>query len=120
MYPIQTVKEFNRLLVKNGVLILTLPSNCLRHLDPYFYYSGFSDRWLSAILREKGFEIESIEPVGDYYSWLKIEIARTALTHGWLAKLLLFPAFLYFRFKKPTEESINTLCGSYHVVARKT
>lgn len=119
LYPIETVKEFHRLLRPDGTLVLTLPSNCLRHLDPYFYYSGFSDRWLSAILNENGFEIEKLEAVGDYYSWLKVEMARTALTHGWLAKLVLLPAFFYFRFKKPTEASVNTLCEGYHIIARK-
>ena len=33
-YPVETIKEFSRLLKKNGLLILTAPSNCLRHMDP--------------------------------------------------------------------------------------
>lgn len=66
-YPIDTIKEFSRLLKKQGVLILTAPSNCLRHMDPYFYTSGFSDRWYEHCLTKHGFEILSIEPVGDYY-----------------------------------------------------
>ncbi len=44
-FPIETINEFSRLLKIGGELILTAPSNCLRHMDPYFYYSGFSDRW---------------------------------------------------------------------------
>ena len=36
-YPIETVKEFSRLLKPGGKLILTAPSNCLRHMDPYFF-----------------------------------------------------------------------------------
>lgn len=35
-FPNDTVKEFSRLLKPNGTLILTAPSNCLRHMDPYF------------------------------------------------------------------------------------
>ncbi len=118
-FPIEAIKEFSRLLKGGGVLILTAPSNCLRHMDPYFFYSGFSDRWYRKILCDCGFTIEAIEPVGDYYSWLAVEVARTAMAHSVLAKILLLPAFFYFRSKKKTAISINTLCMGYHVVARR-
>ena len=77
-YPIKTIKEFSRLLKKDGKLILTAPSNCLRHMDPYFFYSGFSDRWYEKVLKENGLKIELLNAVGDYYSWLMLEMARTA------------------------------------------
>lgn len=118
-YPIRTIKEFQRLLKKDGKLILTAPSNSLRHMDPYYFYSGFSDRWYNKILNEAGFVIDSIEPVGDYYSWISIELLRTALQNSIFSKFLLFPTFLYFRLKKKTDQSINTLCMGYHIVARK-
>jgi SAM-dependent methyltransferase len=101
-YPIETLKEFSRLLKKDGKLILTAPSNCLRHMDPYFYYSGFSDRWYEKFLCENGFKIESLNAVGDYYSWLMVEIARTATSHSIFAKLALISAFLFFYNKKKT------------------
>jgi 2-polyprenyl-3-methyl-5-hydroxy-6-metoxy-1,4-benzoquinol methylase len=81
-YPIETLQEFSRLLKPGGKLIITAPSNCLRHYDPYFFYTGFSDRWYEKFLKEFSFELNSCEPVGDYYSWLAVEIARTARTHG--------------------------------------
>lgn len=118
-YPIETLKEFSRLLKPSGTLILTAPSACLRHYDPYFFYSGFSDRWYERFLTELGFKIELIEPVGDYYSWLGVEMARTGLSHGVFAKIILFPAFLYFFNKKKSELSVSTLCMGYHVVAKK-
>jgi SAM-dependent methyltransferase len=118
-HPIKTLKEFSRLLKPSGKLILTLPSACLRHMDPYFFYSGFSDRWLEKFLTDSGFEINSIEPVGDYYSWLGVEMVRTFLANGIFAKLLLLPAVIYFRNKKKTLESTNTLCMGYHVIATK-
>lgn len=40
-YPIETIKEFSRLLKQDGKLILTAPSNCLRHMDPYFFTRDF-------------------------------------------------------------------------------
>jgi len=118
-YPIKTIQEFSRLLKKEGKLILTAPSNCLRHMDPYFFYTGFSDRWYEKVLSENGFKLESITPVGDYYSYLAVEIARTANSHSFFAKLVLAPAFLYFYNKKKTAASIDTLCKGYHVVAIK-
>ena len=118
-FPAETLKEFSRLLKKNGKLILTAPGNCLRHMDPYFFYAGFSDRWYEKLMGENGLKIESIKTVGDYYSWLSIEMARTAITHSFFAKLLLMPAFLYFYNKKMTETSIDTLCMGYLVVASK-
>lgn len=116
-YPIETVKEFGRLIKPGGRLILTAPSNCLRHMDPYFFYSGFSDRWFERVLSENGFRIISIEPVGDYYSWIAVEIWRTAMNHSIFAKLLLIPTFLYYFSKRKTSVSIDTLCMGYHVVA---
>ena len=118
-YPIETLKEFSRLLKKDGKLLLTAPSNCLRHMDPYFFYSGFSDRWYEKFLNEYGFKVESIVAVGDYYQWLAVELARTAAISSIFAKLILAPAFLFYYFKNKTEISVNTLCMGYHVVAIK-
>ena len=118
-YPNETVVEFARLTKIGGKLILTLPSNCLRHMDPYFFYSGFSNRYLEKILTEAGFEIEILEPVGDYYSWLAVEMARTMKNHGLLSKLALLPALICFIRKPKTALSINSLCMGYHVVARR-
>ena len=118
-HPIESVKEFSRLIKPGGTLILTAPNACLRHMDPYFFYTGFSDRWYEKFLTENGFEIEEIVPVGDYYSWLGVEVARAGMVNSIIAKLILFPAFVYFFSKKKTETSINTLCMGYHVLAKK-
>jgi SAM-dependent methyltransferase len=118
-YPHETLTEFTRLLKPGGRLILTAPSNCLRHMDPFFFYSGFSDRWYEKFLMDNGMDIEKIENVGDYYSWLSVEMARTAANNSLIAKILLLPAFIYYINKKPTQESINTLCMGYHVIANK-
>jgi SAM-dependent methyltransferase len=118
-YPNETIKELSRLLKPNGKLILTAPSNCLRHFDPYFFYTGFSDRWYEKLLTQNQFEIEKLLPVGDYYSWISVELAREASANGFLTKLILAPAFFYFYNKKSTSESINTLCMGYHLTAIK-
>lgn len=118
-YPAETLKEFSRLMKPGGTLLLTAPSNCLRHMDPYFFYSGFSDRWYEKFLIENGFVIEELVPVGDYYSWLALEVGRTAYTHGLIAKTMLLPAFLYYLSKQKTDVSRSTLCVGYHVRATK-
>jgi hypothetical protein len=88
-------------------------------MDPYFFYSGFSDRWFEKFLGENNFKIESIDPVGDYYSWLMVEMFRTAISHSIYAKLVLSPAFLYFYNKKKSAVSVDTLCIGYQIVAIK-
>lgn len=118
-YPIETVREFARLLKPGGTLILTAPSNCLRHMDPYFFYTGFSDRWHERILAENGFDVARLDVVGDYFSWLAVEIARVMRNGGLLAVLLLLPGLLYFLGKRSTAVSRNTLCMGYHVIARR-
>ncbi len=118
-FPNETIREFSRLLKRNGRLILTAPSNCLRHMDPYFFYTGFSDRWYEKFLEENGFSVKKIEPIGDYYSWMSVEVMRTAVTHSLFSKILLAPAFLYYFFKKKSPQSIDTLCMGYHIVAIK-
>lgn len=118
-YPIETITEFSRLLKPGGKLILTAPNACLRHMNPYFFYTGFSDNWYKKILEENDFEINLIDPIGDYYRYHAVEIARTMYTHSILAKIILLPAFLYFYFKKKNQLSIDTLCGGYHVIATK-
>lgn len=118
-YPIQTIQEFSRLLKPGGRLILTLPSNCLRHMDPYFFYSGFSDHWIEKILSVAGFSIDSIEVVGDYYSWMAVELGRTMKNHGFFCRFMLLPALAYYLIKRPTPISKATLCAGYHVVATK-
>lgn len=118
-YPIESLREFSRLLKDGGKLILTAPSNCLRHMDPFFFYTGFSDRWFEKFLDEAGLNPESIVPVGDYYSWLSVELFRTMKNSSLLTKFILAPAFIYYYLKNRNQISIDTLCMGYHVVAIK-
>ena len=118
-YPIDAIKEFSRLLKKNGKLILTAPGISMRHADPFYFYSGFSNRFYEKILPENNFIIEKITPVGDYYSFLGFYSAHTAMKHGLIAKLFMLPSFIYFINKKKTTASTNTTCIRYNVVASK-
>jgi 2-polyprenyl-3-methyl-5-hydroxy-6-metoxy-1,4-benzoquinol methylase len=117
-YPIETIKELSRILKPGGTLILTAPSNCLRHMDPFFFSSGFSDRWYEKILPNNGLDIKTIKPIGDYFQWLAVEMFRTIRTNRF-SFIFIFPAFVFFAFKKATHISQNTLCFGYHVLAVK-
>jgi 2-polyprenyl-3-methyl-5-hydroxy-6-metoxy-1,4-benzoquinol methylase len=120
-YPNETITEFARLLRPGGKLILTVPANCLRHMDPFFFYSGFSDRYFEKLLPENAFEILSLETVGSYHAWLMVETARSMRNDGIAALLCLWPALIYhyLRQRNPSRKAINTLCFGYHVLARR-
>ncbi len=49
------------------------------------------------------------------------ECYRTMRSSGIMAKITLLPAFFYHYVKqrRPTEESVATLCLGYHVTAEK-
>jgi len=114
-----TILEFGRLLKSGGKLFLTVPSNSLRHQDPYYFVAGYSDHYLRYWLEKAGFSEIEIEPQGDYHQWLMCEDLRSMRSGSLLAKVALFPAFLYRYWKQrtPTAESIATLCLGYHVTA---
>jgi len=58
-------------------------------------------------------------PVGDYYKWITVELARTAAYHSLISKIFLFPAFVWFILKRPSKTSVDLLCMGYHVLAEK-
>lgn len=118
-YAVETIKEFFRLLAPGGKLILTAPGNSVRHFDPYYFVSGYSDHWFRRVLTDAGFNLLSLDFVGDYYSWNKIEMYRTIRSHGPLALIVLFPALLYFWTRKPNAISRATITQGYHIVAEK-
>ncbi len=92
-YPNTAIAEFSRLLKPGGKLILTVPANSLRHMDPYYFYSGFSNRYLDLILKENNFDQIYIESVGSYHAWLMVEAARCMRHEGLWAILFLCPSF---------------------------
>ena len=72
--PIEAIREFSRLLKKNGVLIITAPFCSLTHFAPYHFYSGFNKYFYEKHLPDLGFKIEEIVPIGNYFEYLAQEL----------------------------------------------
>lgn len=125
-YPNETLREFSRLLRPGGTLILTAPFASLRHMDPFFFYSGFSDRWYEKLLADCSFVPIAIIPNGNYHRSIAVEILRTMRIGAKLVVLLRIPlllpalAYYFLRSLRPSPQSIASLVGGYFVLAEKT
>jgi hypothetical protein len=87
-------------------------------MDPYFFYTGFSDRWLERFSEENDLDSE-IHQIGDYYEFMAGETFRVMASSGLLVNLLLFPSFIYYFTRAQTEASKNSLTNNYILVAKK-
>lgn len=74
--PRDAIKEFSRLLKKNGNLIITAPFCSLTHFAPYHFYSGFNKFFYEEELRENGFYNIEIIANGNYFDYIAQEINR--------------------------------------------
>jgi len=50
--PVKALKEFDRILKKNGEIIITVPFSSKTHFSPYYYYSGFSINFFKYHLKD--------------------------------------------------------------------
>lgn len=127
-YPILAISEFERILKKGGVLLITAPFASLTHFAPFFYNSGFSKYWYEFHMKEK-FNIELMEPNGNYFDYMAQEIARinamqkmgyTTKKIGYFHKVNLF--LIYKLLKQMSKNNINSeklLTVGYHIKAVK-
>ncbi len=74
--PTKALDEFARLLKPGGKLILTAPFASLVHFAPYHYCSGFSRYWYEHHLAERGFQINTLIPNGDWFTYCQQELMR--------------------------------------------
>jgi len=75
--PREAIKEFSRLLKKDGLMILTAPFCSLTHFAPYHYYTGFNRFFYEKELIENGFEVIEMVTNGNYFEFLAQELQRT-------------------------------------------
>ncbi len=118
-YPVDAILELIRLLKPGGVLFLTAPTYSIKHMDPFHYFTGFTNRFYEKISEIAEVELVSLEPNLNYYEVLSMEIARILSRSNILLWPLLLPAFLILYFKKPPADAIHALPYGYHVVFRK-
>lgn len=127
-YPIKAVKEFSRLLKKDGELIITAPFCCLTHQTPYYFYSGYSTYWYKKILEENDFEIIEMQANGNFFEYLLQEINRLPSCHNKFVKNndmdiprdAISEVSEYIDFcSKNQKKSEDILCFGWHVLAKK-
>ena len=74
--PVKALKEFNRLLKIDGVLILSAPFCSLTHFSPHHYSSGYNRYYYDYHLGRLGFEVEQNMPNGSFFEYIAQEIRR--------------------------------------------
>ncbi len=126
--PIAAIKEFSRLLRKDGTLILTAPFCSMTHFAPYHFYTGFSKYFYQHHLQANGFEILELTSNGNYFSYIEQEVNRTPfIAEQYTTKkisLLEMQAVklvsrLLKRLKTADNGSDELMCFGLHVVALK-
>ncbi|WP_287722420.1 class I SAM-dependent methyltransferase [Microcystis sp. M158S2] len=127
--PLAALKEFERLLVSGGKLILTAPFCSLTHFSPYHFYSGFNRYFYETNLRRYGFEILKIETNGNFFEYVAQELRRvnyvaqrysnyefSEIDHSVIYQSL----SLLELINQNQNNSEELLCFGYHVLAEKT
>ena len=75
-YPHLAIKEFSRIIKKNGTIILTAPFMSFTHFAPYHYCSGFDKYWYEEVLKDFGFKLKKIVASGNYFDLLSQDLLR--------------------------------------------
>lgn len=123
-YPNEAIQEFSRLMKPGGTLILTAPYACLPHMQPYFFYSGFSKEWYKEILTKNSFEILEISPNGNFFRYLIQENIRGVKLIKSIPFKIIYSIFIIpkvvldFLVSKISKN--DQLVFGYHILAKKT
>lgn len=123
-YPEMAVKEFSRILRKNGTLLLTAPFCSLTHFAPYHYCTGFNIFWYEKHLEEYGFKLMEQERNGDYYAYLLQEVKRTIQLERNKKDILLqgggrLMMAALLKYVQSDNDLSDLLCFGYHIKAVK-
>jgi ubiquinone/menaquinone biosynthesis C-methylase UbiE len=127
--PALAIKEFSRILKKNGFLLITAPFCSLTHFAPYHFSTGFNKYFYEKILVENGFEIIEITHNGNYFDYLIQEVCRIPFmveNYSSVKKTNLFEKIIFKlmnkilnKFSNADSGSNELLCFGYHVFAKK-
>jgi ubiquinone/menaquinone biosynthesis C-methylase UbiE len=126
--PILALNEFNRLIKKNGYLIITAPFCSLTHFSPYHYSTGFNRYFYEHHLKQLGFKIIEITQNGNYFDFIAQELRRLSYvaeeySHQKLKKKQMQAISSVLLTLNELSEKDTTskdlLTFGYHVLARK-
>jgi ubiquinone/menaquinone biosynthesis C-methylase UbiE len=126
--PREALREFARVLKKDGKLIITAPFCSLTHFAPYHFYTGFSKYFYETALIENGFEIIELRPNGNYFEFLAQEVNRvpdiaSKYSNQKLQKKQINAINemnkMLQQFSDKDTNSSELLCFGYHLVAVK-
>lgn len=126
--PVAAMKEFSRLLKKDGYLLITAPFASLTHFAPYHFASGFNTFYYEHHLELLGFEIVDMQRNGNYFEYIAQELRRIksmSKRYGtkkmtWLDRLMVhLPLITLQKLSKGDTNSDEVLCYGLHVFARK-
>jgi len=127
-YPVEAIKEFSRIIKRDGKLIITAPFCSMTHFAPQHFYSGYNRYFYERVLSDHGFEVEECTPNGNYFSYISQELERVPRLVKDLNQNELkwyetvsyeIVLFLLNKLSKKTKGTEQMLCFGYHVVARK-
>lgn len=121
-HPEKAIKEFSRIIKKNGVLLLTAPFCSLTHFAPYHYCTGFNIFWYEKHLEENGFKLVEQECNGNYYSYMLQEIKRIIHFKQTKKDIMLqaggrFLMAALLKYEQADNNMSDLLCFGYHVKA---
>ncbi len=74
--PVAALKEMNRLLKKDGYLLITAPFASITHFAPYHFASGFNRFFYEYHLKNMGYHIIDLTFNGNYFEYLAQEVRR--------------------------------------------
>lgn len=118
--PRDAIKELVRVLKLGGIIILTAPTHSLKHMDPYHFYTGFTNRFYEQLSEDFSCELISMEQNLDYYGVMALELARSISKMSFLLWPFLLPAFFVFYLIGESPVSKNAYTYGYHVILKKT
>lgn len=118
--PRDAVEELLRVLKPGGIIILTAPTHSLKHMDPYHFYTGFTNRFYEQLSDDFSCELLSIEQNLEYYGVMALELARSMSKMNFLLWPFLLPTFFVFYLTGETAISKNAYTYGYHVILKKS